>query len=237
MSTAVASKRSDSVDPELLSSSSTFRTESKGPVTSYKTSTIHDDDDDDPDNFYKTLQLCDFDVFAISGAHQNCLYRCVVLGCNEKMLKNYKTSQDNLKTELDQKARALRQNVATFGRKELENFENVASVHGFDEILKERKCRSLSEAIDQIDKRNVPADVIDMTLLVNLLTVKLVIFRFVTNNGLFHHLGSFSPQKEYLRDKNYDNLPVVFVKHNQSSNVANEPGDHFELLILKQKDK
>jgi hypothetical protein len=189
--------------------------------------------EDDSETRYKSMQLSDFDVLAISGAHQNCLYRCMVLGLDDEMLRYYKLNRSGIKSTLDDKARTLRRDVCEFGRKELSTFTELTSTEGFQLVFDERHCHTITEAIDQIERQNVAGDTIDMLLLVNHLKVKLVIFRYTRTSKLFDYLCCFEPEEKYLETVK-DELPLVIVKHNHSTNMVDEEGDHFELLIPKQ---
>lgn len=194
-------------------------------------------EDDDRDYLFKTLNENNFNVVRVSGAQQNCLYRCVVLGTNNDMLQEYKkeskSSSSYNSDKLDKAASDLRQNVCKFGRQELHTFTQLTSDYGLREIMRERKCNNFLQVLDQISKPHVPADIFDQLLLSNYLKIKLVIFRFDRKNNNFHFLISSHPEEKYLNASG-NHTPIVYVRHNHSPEKANEEGDHYDLLLLKQ---
>ena len=191
-------------------------------------------EDDDRDYLFKTLNENNFNVVRVSGAQQNCLYRCVVLGTNNNMLQEYKRESSSYNPDkLDKAASDLRQRACKFGRQELHTFTQLTSDYGLREVMRERKCNNFSEVLEQISKPHVPADIFDQLLLSNFLKIKLVIFRFDRKNSKFHFLISSQPEEKYL-NRTGNHVPIVYVRHNHSPTKTNEEGDHYDLLLLKK---
>lgn len=182
---------------------------------------------------FRHLQRKDFDLVNISGAHQNCLYRCIALSLDNALLQKHLKSTQGTVQDLDRAAENLRDRVYIFGNQCFTQITNVVLNDSHNVIYQERKCENFKQVLEQIKDGNVPADSFDKILLVNLLEINLIIYQFDYTEKTFRHFLDFEPHDIFSKNES-NKRQTVFLQYCSGNIIANEPGNHFDLLIKKQ---
>ena len=169
-----------------------------------------------------------FEKISVDGKGQNCFYKCIALGSDSRLLKQYVVNKKAANDRLHGKSERLRESAVNYGRL---NFDAVAGLmkksENYASAMNLRGCASLEEAFVQIEGGNVPADCIDQCLIANALGITIIVYSLETGSKAFSYTYTFAPTLGAEKPGS----PPLFLLYSFDKTHARI--DHFDLLLCK----